>query len=178
MRVIETTRYFQKQAASIEAASIVQVSPSYKGKDSGTAGARPFRIQDNERLFGNDDLSNILAIPENWAQLSVTDRAKFLIPEVSKGRLRYPRDVDDFAKRLFEYRPDLFFHALFTCITSTGKFPNFTRDWLEMSWKRRSLPKELQAAIQHQLRIFPQPQNNLSMLYDDYPDRSRNINRT
>lgn len=159
------------------AASIVQVSPTYRGKDSGTAGARPFMISDNERIFGNENNTNITAFPENWDQLSIADRAKYIIPQVAAGRIRFPYQIEEFAKQLFQYKPSLFFHAIFTCLRDTGKLPNFTRNWMEINYKQKSLPKELDYLVEKELQKFQPNRRILHMLYEDYPARSVNINR-
>ena len=172
LKIGEMANWLQKLSASI-----LHVSPRYRGKDSGTAGAKPFTIQDNERIFGNQDNNNITAFPENWDELNVAEKAKYVARQVMNGRLRFPYQIDQEIKRIFEYKPQLFFSPIFKCLNDTAKLPNFTRDWMDKQIKNKTLPHELMALIQHSLSKFPENRRTLDMLYEDYPARSVNINR-
>jgi hypothetical protein len=151
------------------AASIVNVSPRFRGKDRGTSGARPMQISDNPKIFGTEN--NLAAIPDSWDTMESFDKLAFISQEVEKGRLKFPYAVETFAKVNFEADPHAYLNSLVVCFNKMARFPNFARDWVYRSYRNQQMPVDLRQIINNQLKFLQT--NDLDMLFD-YNTRSQN----
>lgn len=157
--------WYQKQK---ESASLLHVSPRYRGKDSGTAGAKPMDIVENERLFPTEGVMQ--SVPDGWDKLDRGDRVEYVNTQVKQGKLRFPSTVekwiaDDFAKYPYDY-----LQSIALCLHKTNKMPNFSREWIEINWAKNNLPQQLKAIMDGALRAFPEDRKKPFMLFEEHTE--------
>lgn len=168
--------WYKKQAASIIQLDYDHRSSGKNQNMHGNAGGT-MAIRDLDHGNNSGAASSEQPIPLDWESMPVTEKAKFILRGITDGRLSFPPAVNDFATRLLNHSPNLFYHPLFMCLQNTGKLPIFSRDWFEIARKNKTLPPELSALLEHSMRMFPGDRKQLHMLYPEQQQPERKYKR-